>query len=138
MAQFNPFDSFLEAAFEKQHNLQGDTLRVMLTNTLPVRTNVVKADIAEIAAGNGYPVGGPQAMVSSSAQAAGKYKLVVADTVITASGGALPPVRYAVLYNATAGLLIAWWDYGISFTMGAGETLVVDFDDADGVINVTF
>lgn len=137
MAQFNKFQSFVEAVAEKQHQLQTDTLRVMLTNVAPVATNAVKADIAEIAAGNGYVAGGPQVSQSSSAQTGGVYKLVLADTVITASGGPMAAARYAVLYNATSGGLIGWWDYGASFTMASGETLTVDFDDVGGVLTLS-
>lgn len=136
MAAFNKFQAFVEALAEKQHNLQSDTLRVMLTNTAPAATNAVKADIAEIAAGNGYAAGGAQATVNSSAQTAGTYKLTLADTVFTAAGGSIGPARYAVLYNATGGGLIGWWDYGTSFTLAAGETLTVDFDDAAGVLTL--
>ncbi|NYD91381.1 hypothetical protein [Sphingomonas melonis] len=136
MATFNKFQAFVEALAEKQHNLQSDTLRVMLSNTAPAATNAVKADITEIAAGNGYVAGGPQATVSSSAQTSGTYKLVLADTVITASGGSIGPVRYAVLYNATSGGLIGFWDYGSAITLNTGETLTVDFDDAAGVLTL--
>ena len=70
MAAFNKFQALAEALPEKVHNLQSDTLRIMLSNTAPAATNAVKADITEIAAGNGYAAGGPQATVSSSAQTA--------------------------------------------------------------------
>lgn len=136
MAVFNKFNAFVEALAEKQHNLQSDTIKIMLTNTQPVATNAVKADITEIAAGNGYAAGGPQATVSSSAQSAGVYKLVLADTVITASGGSIGPARYLVLYNATSLGLIGWGDYGSAFTLGSGETLTVDFDDTAGVMTI--
>ena len=136
MAAFNKFQALAEALPEKVHNLQSDTLRIMLSNTAPGAANAVKADITEIAAGNGYAAGGPQATVSSSAQTAGTYKLVLADTVITASGGSIGPFRYAVLYNATSGGLIGWWDYGSAITLATGETLTVDFDDAAGVLTL--
>lgn len=136
MALFNKFQPFAAALPHKQHNLQSDTLKVMLSNVAPAATNAVKADIIEIAAGNGYAAGGPQATVNSSAQTAGTYKLVVADTVITAQGGPIGPARYAVLYNATSGGLIGFWDYGASFTLASGETLTVDFDDAAGVLTL--
>lgn len=136
MAAFNKFQAFVEALAEKGHNLQSDTLRILLSNTAPVATNAIKADITEIASGNGYAAGGPQATVSSSAQTAGTYKLVLADTVITASGGSIGPFRYAVLYNATSGGLIGWWDYGSAVTLATGETLTVDFDDAAGVLTL--
>jgi hypothetical protein len=136
MAAFNKFSAFVEDIAEKVHNLQSDTLRVMLTNTAPVAGNAAKADIVEIAAGNGYAANGPQATVSSSAQTAGLYKLTLADVTITAAGGSIGPARYAVLYNATAARLIGWWDYGSAFTLASGETFTVDFDDAAGVLTL--
>ena len=138
MADFQQFYAFAEAVAEKQHNLQSDTLRILLTNTAPAPANAVKADITEIAAGNGYVAGGPQATVSSSAQTAGTYKLVLADTVISASGGAIGPFRYAVLYNATSGGLIGFWDYGVATTLGSGETITVDFNETTGVLTLKF
>ena len=58
MAAFNKFNSFVEAVAEKTHNLGSDTLKVALTNSAPVATNTVFANITEIAAGNGYTAGG--------------------------------------------------------------------------------
>jgi hypothetical protein len=136
MAAFQKFNSFVQALAEKQHDLKNDPLRLLLTNTSPVPANAVKADIVEIAPGNGYAAGGPQAAVASSGQVAGTYKLALADVVFTAAGGAVGPARYAVLYNATSGGLIGWYDYGTTFTLGAGETLTVDFDDAAGVLTL--
>ena len=49
MATFNKFHSFVEALSEKVHNLGADTLTVALTNTLPVNTNTVLANITQIA-----------------------------------------------------------------------------------------
>lgn len=138
MADFQQFYAFAEAVAEKQHNLQSDTLRILLTNTAPAPANAVKADIIEIAAGNGYIAGGPQATVSTSAQAAGVYKLVLADTVISASGGPIGPFRYAVLYNATSGGLIAFWDYAVQTTLNSGEAITVDFDETKGVLTLKF
>lgn len=138
MAAFNRFNSFLLALASKQHNLAADTFKVMLTNTSPVTTQTVKADIAEIAAGNGYAAGGPQSAVGSLTQSNGTVKWVLSDTTITASGGSIGPARYAVLYNATSGLLIGWWDYGSpGFTLAVGETVVIDYDDALGAYVIT-
>ena len=55
---------------------------------------------------------------------------------IRAAGGSIGPVRYAVLYNATSGGLIGFWDYGSAITLNTGETLTVDFDDAAGVLTL--
>jgi hypothetical protein len=140
MATFNKFNAFVEHLAEKVHNLESDTLKVLLTNTAPVATNAVKADLTEISAGNGYTAGGTQATQSSSAQTSGTYKLVLADVVFTASGATIGPFRYAVLYNDTptspADPLIGYYDYGSSITLADTETFTVDFDGSNGVLTL--
>lgn len=138
MAAFNKFRSFAEAVYEKVHNLGSDTLKVALTNTVPVNTNTVLADITQIAGSGGYTTGGTAATTSSSAQTAGVYKLVLADVVFT-STGTLGPFRYAVLYNDTAtnDELIGWYDYGSAITPANTETFTVDFDATNGVLTHT-
>lgn len=140
MAAFNKFDAFVEALAEKVHNLGADTLKVYLTNDTPSGSgDAVKADLAEIAPGNGYTAGGNTAAQTSSSQTGGLYKLVLADpTSWTASGGNIGPFRYAVLYNSTtaSGNLIGWWDYGTSITLAAGDTFTVDFDPTTGVLTL--
>jgi len=137
VATFTKFKSFVEAVAEKVHNLGTDTLKVMLCNTAPVAANTVKADLTEIAAGNGYTAGGTQATISSSAQTTGTYKLVLADVVFTATG-AIGPFRYAVLYNDTATNkeLIGFWDYGSSISLANGGTFTVDYDPSTGVLTI--
>jgi uncharacterized protein (DUF2252 family) len=139
MAAFNKFNSFVEALAEKVHNLGSDTLKVMLTNTAPVATNTIKANLTEIAAGNGYTAGGNTATVTSSTQTSGTYKLVLGDPATwTASSGSIGPFRYAVLFNdsATNKELIGWWDYGSSITLADGESFAVDFDPTTGVLTI--
>lgn len=138
MASFNKFRSFVEAVAEKVHNLGSDTLKVVLTNSAPVNTNTVLADITQIANGNGYTTGGTTATTSSSAQTSGTYKLVLADVVFTASGGSMGTFRYAVLYNDTAASdeLIGWWDYGSAVTLATGETFTVDYDATSGILTL--
>lgn len=137
MAAYNKFNSFVESLAEKVHNLGSDTLKVVLTNSAPVATNTVLANITQIANGNGYTTGGTTASVTSSAQTSGTYKLVLGDVVFTATGS-MGPFRYAVLYNDTAASdeLISWFDYGSSITLATGETFTVDFDGAAGVLTL--
>ena len=47
MATFNKFNSFSEALAEKVHNLGSDQLTVALTNSAPLATNTVLANITE-------------------------------------------------------------------------------------------
>jgi hypothetical protein len=140
VATFNKFNAFVENVAEKVHNLGADTLKWMLTNSAPVAGNSVKADLTEISAGNGYTAGGATATISSSSQTSGTYKLVLGDTVITASGGSIGPFRYVVLYNDTptspADPLIGWYDYGSSITLLDGEPLTIDCDAGTGVLTI--
>lgn len=139
MATFNKFNPFVEALAEKKHNLGADTLKVMLVNTAPSAANGVKADLTEIAAGNGYTAGGNTASITSSSQTSGTYKLVLGDPATwTATGGAIGPFRYAILYNDTAtdDDLVGYWDYGSNVTLNAGETFTLDFDPSTGVLTL--
>jgi hypothetical protein len=117
--------SFIEAVYEKKHNLSSDSLKVYLTNATPsASTSNVKADVAEIAGGNGYTAGGIAVTVTSSSQTGGTYSLAVSvDTTITATG-AVGPYQYAVLYNDTATNkeLITFWNFGSAITLAAGDT----------------
>jgi hypothetical protein len=139
VATFNKINSFVENVAEKVHNLGSDTLKVVLTNSAPVATNTVLANITQIANGNGYTTGGTQAVQSSSAQTSGTYKLVLADVLFTASGGSIGPFRYAALYNDTAtnDELIGWYDYGTELTITSGNSFLVDFDPTAGVLTIT-
>jgi len=132
---FNKFQSFVEAVAEKVHNLGSDTLKAVLTNAAPTATHTVKADLTEIAAGNGYTAGGPTMTQSSSAQVAGTYTLKVADATVTASGGPIGPLRTATLVNDTAASdeLVGAWDYGSSITLAVTESLDIDADAAAGI-----
>ncbi|WP_315831094.1 hypothetical protein [Bradyrhizobium prioriisuperbiae] len=116
------FHQFNEDLAEGVHNLSSDSLRLMLSNTAPLLNAKVKAEIAEIAAGNGYPLGG-LTLPGINAFARGIYTLTWSDVSLQAAGGSIGPFRYAVIYNATtpAGSLIGFWDYGapMSLTEGA-------------------
>ena len=140
IATYNKFQVFVENVAEKVHNLGADTLKVMLTNSAPVATNTIFANLTEITAANGYTAGGTAASITSSAHTTGTYKLVLGDVVFTASGGTIGPFRYAVLYNDTptspADPLIGWWDYGSNVTLNNLETFTVDFDATNGVLTI--
>jgi hypothetical protein len=135
MASYNKFNCFVADKANKVHNLGSDALKIMLTNVAPVATNAVKADLTDIAAGNGYTAGGAAVTITASTQTSGTYKLVGNDVVFTATGS-VGPFRYAVLYNSTpaAGNLICWWDYGSSISLANTETFTVDLDGTNGIL----
>jgi hypothetical protein len=140
MATFNKFNQFVEDLAKKVHNLNSDALKVALTNSAPAASNAVFADITEITAQNGYAAGGAAATFTSGAQSSGTYKLVLADTTITASGGSFGPFRYVVLYNSTPSSplkpLIGYYDYGAAITITSGNSFTVDFGGANGVLTL--
>jgi hypothetical protein len=126
MAIFNKFNSFVEAMAEKQHNLGSDVIEVAFTNTAPSPANTQLSDIAQVA----YTFSSARVVtITNSSQTGGTYSLVGNDLVITATGGAIGPFRYVVLFNQTAvnDLLIGSYDYGAPVTVNDGETFTVDF-----------
>lgn len=141
MATYNKFRQFVEDLGRKVHNLNADTLKVLLTNVAPVNTNAVRADLTEIAAGNGYTAGGTAIGSTAYSQTAGVGKLTGADVVFTAAGGSIGPFQYAVIYNDTptspADPLIGWYDRGSAVTLADGDTFTVDLDQVNGILTIT-
>ncbi len=131
MAVFNKFQDFVEQLGLGKHNLDTDVLKIMLSNTAVLNTNTIKANITEIAAGNGYTAGGTDAAGVYSETPAGTGSLTCTDVVWTAAAGTIGPFRYVVLYNDTTAApvkpLIGWWDYGSSITLADTETFTADF-----------
>lgn len=138
MAAYQKFNSFTHALGQAVHNLGTATLKVALTNTAPLATNTVLADITQITVANGYPAGGIST-TKTWTTSSGTAKLTINDETLTATGGSIGPFRYAVLYNDTAASdeLIGFWDYGASVTLNSGESMTFDFDDVNGVLTVS-
>jgi hypothetical protein len=144
MAAFNKFNLFTQDLCEAAHTFKsgGQTFDVMLTNTAPVATNHLYADVsgAEVANGGGYATGGIASAMSDSS-AAGVEKVLGTNVTWTGSGGGMGPFRYAVIYNVSQATplkpLVAWYDYGSSISLNAGDTFTVAFDAANGFFTVT-
>lgn len=137
MAAYNKFDIFVGDVMDKVHDLLGvnDLLKIMLVNSpAPVATNTLKANLTEIAAGNGYTAGGDDTQ-NSGARATGTFTLTGTKVVWTATASSIGPFRYVVLYNDTPATpldpLIAWWDHGSAVTLAIDETFTVKFNNGD-------
>lgn len=131
MASFVKYEVYSENLSEKVHDLNADTLKVMLSNSAPnVATHAVRADATEISGGNGYTSGGADTQNATS-RSGGTTSVTGVDVTFTASGGSIGAFRYAILYNDTptspADPLIGYWDYGSSITLADGESFTVDF-----------
>jgi len=138
---FNKFDCFVQDMGRKAHDLNADTLMILLTNTAPVAGDTVVDTTGgvcvvkgvsngnEVAAASGYVKNGAQVAANAYTQASGLAKLVGTKIVWTA-GAAIGPFQYAVLYNLTAGAaatrpVIGWWNYGSSISLAIGETFTI-------------
>lgn len=154
MPTLQKIPDFAEQVLRGVHNFGLHVFKAVLTNTAPAAANTVLANITQVAATGGYVAGGYALDSITVTRAMEDVKIVVndavqtvnvsvarvkiADEVITATGGAIGPFRYAVVYNdtATGKPLIGYVDYGSSLTLADGEALTLDFDPTAGVLTL--
>lgn len=138
MATMQKIPDFAEQVLRGVHNFGSHTFKVALTNTAPAASAAVLADITQVSGGS-YPAGGYLLDTVVLSETAGAAKVTIADEVITAGGGPVGPLRFAVIYNDTAAgkPLVGYVDYGTSITLADGETLTLDFDPDAGVLTLT-
>ncbi len=136
MATFTKINSFVENLAEKLIDLSGAGLTVALTNTAHTSTWDELADLTQVSYTN---LSTRVLTVSSSAQTSGTYKLVIADLVLTSSGGTTGPFRYIYIYDdsSTGDKLIAYYDYASALTLQDSDTLTLNFDDSNGLLQIT-
>ena len=134
MATFTKINSFVENLAEGAINLGGAGLTIALTNTAHTATWDELADLTQIAYTN---LSARVITVSSSAQTAGTYKLVLTDLVLTASG-AVGPFRYVYVYDdgSTGDKLIMYYDYGSSISLADTDTFTINFSSDNGFLTL--
>lgn len=137
MAVFQKFNSFVEAVAEGVHTLGTDQLVLGLTSAAnaPDATDTSQTDITEIPYTN---LSTRNLTNGTSAQAGGLYTLKVDDITLSASNGAVAAFQYIFVYNDTSAgkELVGFFDYGSELTLQDGESLLVDFDDANGLLTL--
>lgn len=131
-ASYNKFQPAIENLFENI-NSGSDSWAIKLATAV----NAAAGTITEVASGGGYTTGGNAATVTSSSQTGGTFKLVLGSpSVWTASGGGFT-FQYAILVDTTTSTNVAYWDYGSSQAVAAGETVTVTLDATNGVFQAT-
>ena len=131
-ATYNGFQDFTEQLVKGTHNFASNVFKVYLTNDAPsASADAVKADLAEIANGNGYTSGGATTTTAVS-ESSGTATVTGTEVSWTAGPSSMATFRYVVLYNDTSASdnLVAWWDYGTAVTLGVGESFTVKFSNA--------
>tara|TARA_B100000902_G_scaffold55608_1_gene62383 strand:- start:2304 stop:2735 length:432 start_codon:yes stop_codon:yes gene_type:complete len=143
MASFTKVNDFV-VNLANTMDLDGDTLKVALSNTDPTSGtnaaadgNGILANITEIAYTN---LSARELQSVTSTQTSGTYKLSANDLVLTASGGAVAAFRYVIIYDDTvtspADPLIGYYDYGSSLTLNDGDTFTIDIG-TNGILTLT-
>lgn len=129
---YNKFQPAIENLFENI-NTGSDSWAIKLATGV----DAAAGTITEVANGNGYTTGGNTATVASSTQTGGTFKLVLNSPATWTATGAGFSFRYAVLTDTTTNTNVAYWDYGLSQTVTADETVTVTLDGANGVFQAT-
>ena len=132
MATYNKFTPAIENLFEGI-NAGSDSWSIKLGTAVDQGAGT----FTEVANGNGYTTGGNSAAVSSATQTGGTYKLVLSSPSVWTATGAGFTFQYAILTDTTAGVNVAYWDYGTSQAVAAGETVTVTLDGTNGVFQAT-
>jgi hypothetical protein len=118
-------------------NAGTDAWKVALASTVNVADTTFTAGTTDLATGGGYTAGGNAASITSAAQTSGTYKLVLASPSVWTATGAGFTFRYAILWDSTTSTPVAYWDYGSSQAVAAGETVTVTLDATNGVFQAT-
>lgn len=132
MATFNKFQDFTEQLVKGVHQYGTHTYKLALTNSAPVATNTILANITQIANGGGYITGGATVTITVS-ESTGTTTIGGDAVTWTGVDAGMGPFQYYVLYNDTAtspaDALVGWWDHGSPVTLAAGETFTVNFNN---------
>ena len=118
-------------------NAGTDAWKIALASTVNVADTTFTPGTTDLATGGGYTAGGNAAAITSAAQTSGTYKLVLASPSVWTATGAGFTFRYAILWDSTTSTPVAYWDYGSSQAVAAGETVTVTLDATNGVFQAT-
>jgi hypothetical protein len=138
MATLTLFDAFLEDLAEGVHNLSSGALIWALTNAANAPDAAADAGLADLTVISYTNLSSRAITTASSSQTAGLYKLVINDLVLSASGGSVAAFRYLNMYNdtSTGDRLIGYLDYGSDLTLANGESLTIDADGTNGILQL--
>jgi len=135
-ATYNKYTAAIEPMLEGM-NVATDTWRIALSNTINAADTTFVAGTTDLPTAGGYTAGGNTVSVTSASQTAGVFKLVLASPAVWTATGAGFTFRYAIMWNATTNTPVAYWDYGSSQAVAAGDTVTVTLDAVNGVFQAS-
>jgi len=136
---FTLFDLFDRDIGKKLIDLNSDTFKAVLTNSLPAQTTAnALADITQIANGNGYTTDGVAVTTPVWSQVSGGTWMFKCDAFSwTSSSAGMATFRYGAIYAVTAGKLVGWWDHGSGLAVAVGSQYQVTPDQSNGLFRIT-
>jgi hypothetical protein len=135
-AAYVKYTAAIEPLFE-QINSGTDAWKVALASAVNIADTTFTAGTTDLTTAGGYTAGGNTTTITSAAQTSGTYKLVLASPTAWTATGAGFTFRYAILWNSTNSIPVAYWDYGSSQAVSSGETVTVTLDAANGVFQAS-
>lgn len=141
MATFQPVDELAKYIGNKEIDLDTDVIKAILTNSTPTKAgSLVKADVTEVANGNGYTTGGVTLTSTWAETGAGTgiWQWTINDPSWTAAGGDIAIFRYCVIYDDThaSDAVLGFIDRGSSAVLASGNTITFDVG-ANGAFRLT-
>jgi len=142
MATFQVVDEFANFLGKKRDDLSADAFKAMLTDVAPTKAGTqIKADITEIAAGNGYTAAGVAltgVTWTETGAGTGIWAFTSAAFAWTAAGGSIAQFRYVVIYDDTSTNkdVVGYLDYGSEVNVTNGNSFTVT-PGANGVFRAT-
>ena len=137
MAAYTKYTAAVESLVEGS-NSGTDPWKEALALTTNIADTTFVPGKTDLITGAAYTQGGNAGTTTTSAQAAGTYKLVLGNPATWTASGAGFTFRYAVLYNSTTGIPFGFWDYGSNVVMNGtnADTFSVTLDATNGVFTV--
>jgi hypothetical protein len=132
MATFTLFHDALKFIGDGTIDLDSHTFKAYLSTATPLQaTSSVKADIAEIAGGNGYTALGQNltsVTYTETSVGSGVWRFNCADISWIAAGGSIATHQYLIVYDDTAASknLVGFVNRGTSDVIADGNTRTWD------------
>jgi hypothetical protein len=114
-----------------------DAWYIALAATVNSADTTFVSGTTDLPTAGGYTAGGNPATTASATQTGGVYKLTLNSPSGWLGTGAGFTFRYAILWDSTTSTPVAYWDYGSSQLVSAGETISVVLDSVNGVFQAT-
>jgi hypothetical protein len=134
MTVFHSANHMAERLGKGLEDWSADTLKFMLSNTLPLATYTLPSQITQIT-GGGYVAGGYAFTRTTEYDTDGVWGQLAENVEITPSGASWT-FQYVPIYNDTKTVFMGWWDLEAELTFAAGVPLAFEPDAVLGLIGV--